>query len=251
MATSSPASAMRSLDRAFDVLGVLEDTRQPLRLSDVARRADLHVATTQRILNVLIERGYAAKEETGYVAGPAAVATAHAFLVNNRLSQVALPVLQELAATTDLTASLYVRVALSRVLIARVQGRNPLRYQLPIGEKLPLHLGAGKALAAWLPDTELRTLIDQSTPFTRISGEHVTADALAADLRHVKETGYALSLSERVLNVTAVSATIRHGEDVLGAVSISGPGDEPTDDDHARLISEVRRAADAIAARCP
>ncbi|MFI8993744.1 IclR family transcriptional regulator [Streptomyces sp. NPDC053542] len=249
--TTASASTMRSLDRAFDVLGVLDDTRQPLRLSEVARRADLHVATAQRILNVLVERGYAAKEEAGYVAGPAALATAHAFLVNNRLSQVALPVLQELAATTSLTASLYVRVALARVLIARVQGRNPLRYQLPIGEKLPLHLGAGKALAAWLPDAELDTLVRQTTPFTRISGDQVTADDLAADLRRIKQDGYALSLSERVLNVTAVSAPIHRDDHVLGALSITGTSGELGEDDHARLIGEVRRAADAIAARCP
>ncbi|MGW8379047.1 IclR family transcriptional regulator [Streptomyces sp. ODS28] len=249
--SAAPASAMRSLDRAFDVLAVLEDTRQPLRLSEVARRADLHVATTQRILNVLIERGYAAKEDIGYVAGPAAVATAHAFLVNNRLSQIALPVLQELAATAGQAASLYVRVGLSRVLIARVQSRNPLRYQLPIGEKLPLHLGAGKALAAWLPEDELHALIEQYTPFTRISGEHVTAEDLEADLRRVRREGYALSVSERVLDVTAVSAPVRREEEVLGALSITGTGSELTQDDHARLIGEVRRAADEIAARCP
>ncbi|WP_318216496.1 IclR family transcriptional regulator [Streptomyces sp. SCL15-6] len=249
--TSAPASAMRSLDRAFDVLGVLEDTRQPLRLSDVARRADLHVATTQRILNVLLERGWAAKEDIGYVAGPAALSTAHAFLVNNRLSQVALPVLQELAASTGLTASLYVRVGLARVLIARVQGRNPLRYQLPIGEKLPLHLGAGKALAAWLPETETHTLIEQRTPFTRISGEQVTAEDLAADLHRIKQDGYALSLSERVLDVTAVSAPVHRAEHLLGALSVTGPSGEITETDHPRLIGEVRRAADAVAARCP
>ncbi|WP_405784468.1 IclR family transcriptional regulator [Streptomyces sp. NBC_01378] len=252
MATSAaPASAMRSLDRAFDVLAVLEDTRQPLRLSDVARRADLHVATTQRILNVLIDRGYAAKDDTSYVAGPAAVATAHAFLVNNRLSQVALPVLQELAATVGQAASLYIRVGLARILIARVQSRNPLRYQLPIGEKLPLHLGAGKALAAWLPDSELHTLIEQVTPFTRISGEHITAKDLEDDLHQVRKDGYALSISERVLDVTAVSAPIRRGGDVLGALSITGTGSELSEADHTRLISEVRRAADEIATRCP
>lgn len=250
MATA-PAASMRSLDRALDVLGVLEDTRQPLRLSEVARRANLHVATAQRILNVLVERGYAAKEDSGYVAGPAAVATAHAFLVNNRLSQVALPILQELAATTGLTASLFVRVAFSRVLIARVQGRNPLRYQLPIGEKLPLTLGAGKALAAWLPEPELQNFIDQFTPFTRISGEQITADALARDLGRVRDDGYALSLSERVLDVIAVSAPIRHGEETLGALSVSGPHSELAEDDQPRIINEVRRAADAVAARCP
>ncbi|MGY0064216.1 IclR family transcriptional regulator [Streptomyces sp. LZ34] len=248
---ATPASPMRSVERAFDVLAVLEDTRHPLRLSDIARRAELHVATAQRILNVLIDRGYAVKEEPGYVAGPAAVATAHAFLVNNRLSQVALPVLQELAATTGLTPTLYVRVGHARVLIARVEGRNPLRYQLPIGEKLPLHLGAGKSLAAWLPEDELTAYVEKITPFTRVSGDRVTADDLTTELRRVKTAGYALSVSERVLDVTAVSAPIRHGDHLLGALSIAGSSSELPEADHARIISEVRRAADAVATRCP
>jgi IclR family acetate operon transcriptional repressor len=247
---ATPASPMRSVDRAFDVLSVLEDTRLPLRLSEIARRSDLHVATAQRILNVLIDRGYAVKEEIGYVAGPASVATAHAFLVNNRLSQVALPVLQELAATTGLTSTLYVRVGLSRVLIARVEGLNPLRYQLPIGEKLPLHLGAGKSLAAWLPEEELGTYLDSVAPFTRISGERVSADDLRGELQRTKENGHAVSLSERVLDVTAISAAIHRGDQLLGALSIAGPSSDLPTADHPRVITEARRAADAIAARC-
>ncbi|WP_432044408.1 IclR family transcriptional regulator [Streptomyces asiaticus] len=248
---ATPSSPMRSVDRAFDVLSVLEDARHPLRLSEIARRSELHVATAQRILNVLLDRGYAVREEPGYVAGPASVATAHAFLVNNRLSQVALPVLQELAATTGMTSTLYVRVGLSRVLIARVEGLNPLRYQLPIGEKLPLHLGAGKSLAAWLPEEELDAYVDSVAPFTRISGERVSAEDLRGELQRVKDDGHAVSLSERVLDVTAVSAAIRRGDEVLGALSVAGPsGDLPTAD-HPRVITEVRRAAGAIAARCP
>lgn len=250
--TTAPASTMRSLERAFDVLGVLEAARHPLRLSEVANRTDLHVATTQRILNVLVERGYAAKDEIGYIAGPAAVATAHAFLVNNQLSVVALPILQELADITGLTASLFVRVGFSRILIERVPGRAPLRYQLPIGERLPLHLGAGKTLAAWMPEDELRRLIDRTAPFTRVSGEEVTADALAEDLRRVKREGYTLSDSERVLNLAAISAPIRRSErNVLGALSITGSSSEFSADDRPRLIDEVRRAADAVAARHP
>ncbi|MET9035888.1 IclR family transcriptional regulator [Streptomyces mirabilis] len=249
MATPS-ASPMRSLDRAFDVLGVLEDARHPLRLSDIARRADLHVATAQRILNVLIDRGYAAREDTGYLAGPAAVATAHAFLVNNRLSPVALPILQELAATTSLTPTLFVRVGGARVPIARVEGRNPLRYQLPIGDKLPLHLGAGKALLAWLPEDEQAAYVADATPFTRASGRQVTADELTAELRAVHDAGYTVSQSERVTDVTSVSAPILKGDTLLGALSIVGPSTDLPESDHPRVIAEVRNAAQAIAARC-
>jgi IclR family acetate operon transcriptional repressor len=38
---------------------------------------------------------------------------------------------------------------------------------------------------------------------------------------------------------------------VLGALSVTGTGSELTEADHTRLIGEVRRAADEIAARCP
>ncbi|RFC70753.1 IclR family transcriptional regulator [Streptomyces sp. AcE210] len=250
MAATS-ASPMRSVDRALDVLGVLEDARHPLRLSDLARRAELHVATAQRILNVLVDRGYAAKEDSGYVAGPAAVATAHAFLVNNRLSPVALPVLQELAATTGLTPTLFVRVGSARVPIARVEGRNPLRYQLPIGDKLPLHLGAGKALLAWLPEDERAAYVAAAAPFTRASGEQITAEELTAELRRVHDDGYALAQGERVLDVTSVSAPVLKGGTLLGALSIVGPSSDLPESDHPRIITEVRRAAEAIAARCP
>ncbi|MFI0778344.1 IclR family transcriptional regulator C-terminal domain-containing protein [Streptomyces sp. NPDC021212] len=146
---------------------------------------------------------------------------------------------------------MYVRVGLARVLIARVEGQNPLRYQLPIGEKLPLHPGAGKSLAAWMPEDERDAYIDSVTPFTRISGERVGADDLRGELQRTKDEDHAVSLSERVLDVTAVSAAIHRGDQVLGALSVAGPSGDLPAADHPRVITEVRRAADAIAARCP
>ncbi|MEV5886866.1 IclR family transcriptional regulator [Streptomyces sp. NPDC052020] len=209
------------------------------------------MATAQRILNVLVDRGYAAKEDTGYVAGPAAVATAHAFLVNNRLTPVALPILQELAATTGLTPTLFVRVGTARVTIARVEGRNPLRYQLPIGDKLPLHLGAGKALLAWLPENEQESCVAAAVPFTRASGQQVPAEDLIAELRDIKKNGFALSQDERVLDVTSVSAPVLKDGHLLGSLSVVGPSSDLPETDHARIVTEVRHAAGAIAARCP
>ena len=56
-AGNPPATSMRSLERAIDVLEVLDGSRHALRLSEIARRAGLPVATTQRILGVLESRG--------------------------------------------------------------------------------------------------------------------------------------------------------------------------------------------------
>ena len=63
-------SNMRSLDRSFDLLNVLQTAHQPLRLAEISRASALHIATAQRIVNVLVARGYAARSGDGYTAGP-------------------------------------------------------------------------------------------------------------------------------------------------------------------------------------
>jgi DNA-binding IclR family transcriptional regulator len=72
--------------------------------------------------------------------------------------------LEDLPREAGLAASLFVRTGISRAVIARVEGSNPLRYELPIGNRLPLHVGAGKVLAAHLPRAKRRSLSPTSPP---------------------------------------------------------------------------------------
>ena len=66
---------------------------------------------------------------------------------------IAQPIMQALSAECGLTSSLYVPLAGLACLVARVEGANPLRYTLPVGERFPLYLGAsGKTILAFLPD---------------------------------------------------------------------------------------------------
>lgn len=252
MAVASGAgSPMRSVERAFDVLGVLEQARGPLRLSEVARRAGLHVATTQRLLNVLIARGYAIREEAGYQVGPQVLSAAHAFLVGSRLSQAGTPVMQQLAAATGLAVALFIPVTGARVQIARVEGRNPLRYVLPIGERLPLHLGAGKSILPWLPEEERERVIAEVCPFVTAAGTRVTAADLRADLAEVKERGYAVSVGERVGDVTGVSAPVLGASGLAGCLTVVARAHELTPEDATRLGAELLRAAEGIGSLLP
>jgi IclR family acetate operon transcriptional repressor len=243
---------MRSLDRAFDVLGVLQTAKQPLRLSEVARHSTLHVATAQRILNVLVDRGYAARTNDTYTAGPAALAVAHAFMVTNPLSLLAQTTLQQLAASTGYTASLYVRVENSRVLIARVESEHPLSYVLPVGERLPLYLGgAGKTILAELaPENE--KILPASADITLASGKTVTKVELLAQLDKIRSDGHAVSVSERNYGVASITAPVRAADGTLAAViGITGSSEALTDAHIAHLIPEVRRAAATLGARIP
>ncbi|MBB3049543.1 IclR family acetate operon transcriptional repressor [Prauserella isguenensis] len=244
---------MRSVHRAFDVLKVLELAQQPLRLTDIAQRTALHVATTQRLVGVLTDHGYASRHANGYTAGPAALSTAHAFATTSPLRLVARPVLEEVATATGLTASLYVRVQDTRVLIDRVEGGQRPHYSLPIGERLPLYPGAaGKVFLAGDPDNDLGKIADELQPITFADGTVLDASAIHSDLQRIRDNGFATSVDERRFDTTAVAALIRDTADrPLGSIGLTGATHSLGDVGAGALPADVRRAAQAIGSRVP
>lgn len=238
---------MRSLERALEVLGVLEESRKPMRLTDVARTSGLHIATAQRILGVLERFGYVTQERGGFTIGVTALANAHAYLVTSTMPQVAGPVLRELAEATGLTASISVPVDLRRVLIARVDGATPLRYQLPVGQRLPIHLGTGRVVAAHLPEEQLQQLIDEVIPFAMANGEVIDEAGFRRTLERVRDQGYATSQSERVPGAASVGAPILDADRGLVALlQVSGHVENVDQAQIGRYVDELGRAALAI-----
>jgi DNA-binding IclR family transcriptional regulator len=250
---TTPANNMRSVQRALDLLNVLQTYQHPVRLTDIARHAGLHLATVQRMLNVLVDNGFAVRYGNGYTAGPAALSIAHAYLVSSPLTMIAQPIMQQLSAECGLTSSLYVPVAESRVLVSRVEGTNPLRYTLPVGERFPLYLGAaGKTILAFMPDDARHDILDAVSTIEHADGTVKDMVAFRAEMDQVRTQGYARSAGERVLGITAVAAPVLDtAGTVHGALGLTGPSDELSVDRTQRLVPELRRAAGAIGTRYP
>lgn len=226
MPAESETGNMRSLSRAIDVLEVLDDEPYGLRLTEIAQRVNLPVPTVKRILRTLEGRGRVERYGSVYRAGINLLFGAHAFLTGSELIRGARPFLQDLAAGTGLTASLFVRSQRARIVVARVEGDNPLRYELPVGERLPLHLGAGKALLAHAPDEELRELAKDIAPFETAGGDIVSPEDFLESLEEVRRSGYSVSENERVLGARSVASAVR-GESgtVHGAIQVVGSSD--------------------------
>src|ERR1035437_2716193 len=118
----STSSSMRSLERSFDILRILRNSRVPMRLTDIALESGIHLATTQRILSVMLQYGYVNQERYGYSIGVTSIINAFAFHVTNSLSQITQPILQELSSASGLMSSLAIRVDFAQVMILRVEG---------------------------------------------------------------------------------------------------------------------------------
>lgn len=243
------SSRNRSLERALSLLTILEETGRSLTLTEISGKAQLQKPTVQRLLSVLERYGYAERLHNRYLLGPIVLPLAYSYLMSNELSRVALPVLQELASASQETASLFVRIGDFRVVIQRVEGIHPLRYILPIGRRLPLHMGVGKVLAAAMPEAEIEALLDRIGEVRYARGEIVTRSQLMEEFTRVHQQGYAVSRNEREMGVASVSApVIDASRNVTAAISVAG-STERFDPKLDLLIVEVCRAAASVSER--
>ena len=114
--------------------------------------------------------------------------------------------LERLSAETGESAQLYVREGDQRVCVATHERPTGLRDTVPLGAVMPLTKGSGgRVLLAWADD---RDRFD------------VDAAILAAVRR-----GWAATVGEREAGVASVSAPVRVGDQVVAAVSVSGPAE--------------------------
>jgi IclR family transcriptional regulator, acetate operon repressor len=248
--TERESSSMRSLERALHVLDALEDAGGSINVTRLADASQLSRATVLRILSVLEKYGYVNKRQGRYRLGVALLPLAHAYMLADELTRVTLPVLQELAHTSEETASLFVRWGTKRILVQRVDGLQPLRFLLPIGQGLPLPTGAGKVLVAALPDEELDRLMDEMGERTLANGKRLTRETLRADIESIRRQGYSFSDGERAVGNFSIAAPIVDADGTtIAAVSVAGATERLTPKKIESLSIAVRAAAKAIAER--
>lgn len=243
--------SIRSVERAFDILEALERNRQPVRLTDLARLTGMPKATVQRLLGVLERRGFADRVVGRFQIGVGVLPLSHVFLMENSLAKSALPVLQELARASQKTATLYVLHGMERVVVQRVEGKKALRYTLPIGQRLPLLLGAaGYVLAAAMSREEQEQLLDYTGDVRLCTGEVLSRRALRAKLDAVRRQGYAVSRNMRVLgNFSLAAPVVRPDGATVAAVAVTGLASQVGEGEEEALSIEVRQAAHALGER--
>lgn len=240
---STASSPMRSLERAIDVLEVLDSARGSLRLHEIAKRAVLPVATTQRILAVLEARDRVEHDAYGYRPGIALTFGAHAFSSTNPLIRAARPILMELAGRTGFAATLYCEHKGQRVALSRDGGSGNFGYELVVGSRLPLYNGGGKALLAKFDEDYIKQVLEDG----KASGEVVPEfDALMKDLEEVRQRGYSVSRGEREPGIASVAAVIPSTTGPLAAIQVTGTLDEFPEDKTPSMGRSIIQAAIAI-----
>jgi len=249
-----PKETLRHVDAVLSALSILDCfLREPIL--SVKQLIDMTGLTRNRVMRLcgtLEKGGYLVQdcEARKFSLGFHIMVLGKAFDKSNNLVSIARPILKELAQNTGESASLYVLEGTKRLVLAREEGTQVIRYSVAEGQRLPIHAGAsGKTILAFSPEDVTRRLINNK-PLTRFTPHTVTDRVvLRAELVKIRSSGYAFSQSERALDAASIAAPVFNNENrLVGAISIGGPVSRFTSS-RAAYLKQVLKAANEFSMR--
>jgi DNA-binding IclR family transcriptional regulator len=188
-------------DRVLTLLTAFRSGDTHLTLAELSSRTGLYKSTALRLLSSLEAAGLVVSSgQNGYVLG-GEIMRLQAIMANSGfLERAVIPILRQLVLDTRETAALHVRRGDHRIRLYTVDSPQPLREHIVSGEELPLDLGAGGMV--------LRAF----------------ADGGKGPLQAVRRQGYALSIGERIPELSGISAPVFDAAGKLvGALTLTMP----------------------------
>jgi DNA-binding IclR family transcriptional regulator len=243
--TGKPAvRQVEAVQRAIAVLDVLADAGTDLGTNEIARRTGVNVSTVSRLLATLVDGGLLQHvPSTGrYRLGIRILQLASVARENLDIRVLTRPHLEELAALTGETATLSVPAERDVLTVDFVASDSSVRSVASIGRNSVAHATAvGKVFLAWLeslPQGDLVTYTDRTI---------TDPAALAAEVRQVRERGWANAVREREPELSGVAVPVLDGDDRLVAIlGIQGPSTRFTERAMTKAVNLLRERAALI-----
>lgn len=186
-------------------------------LVEIAHRAGLAPSTAHRLLSALERHGYVEQDPLSrdYRLGSTLVTLGLRARRGINLRRQAMPIMEALARQTGEDVYLCVRRETESLLIEWAPGTHAVRLAERLGERMPLHRGAGsKVLLAHLDSLAIDAYLHRH--FGPEHRGHSEVRRLLRDLALIRERGYAVSVGEYAADSASLAAPVR---DFTGAVT--------------------------------
>lgn len=225
---SSPSSSniegSQSIVRALKLIrSVAKHNDRGITLSKIASETGLHVATTHRILSVLVSEGILASNPKSkcYHLGMEVYLladTARQFFIRDQFRSV----LEQIAKETEDTVFLLIRSGNDVLCIDRMEGKFPIRMMtIDVGVRKPLGIGAGSvSLIAFLPDEEFEKVLAVNA--NRYAQFKITVERIKCMGISSRRLGYVVSENLFHEGVTSIGVPIINSQgEIVAAITVS------------------------------
>jgi IclR family KDG regulon transcriptional repressor len=234
------SAGSQTADRVLRLLLAVARSDDELRITDLSRLTGFDRAAVHRLIQPLLEHGFVTRDPRAkqYSLGPALIGIWALGMGKLSLRGHARPVLERVAAKTSETVSLYIRDDLHRICIDSVDGPQPVRRIVPIGERWPLYAGTtGKTMLAFMRPSTIEAALEAA------SADGRDVPAIERDLAEAREKGYLVRVGDRISGVGGLSFPVFDGAGVLAVVTTSGPSERFSE-------KEMEDAAPFVAREC-
>ena len=230
--------------RVFLVLDAFDGSHRHQNLASMARRCELPLTTTHRLVNELVVHGALVRVADGsYEIGSKLWRLGILASLHSDLRELALPYMEDIYQLANDAVQIGVLDGLKCLIVERIAGSKTLEVISKPGARLPLHAsGVGKILLAYgtkdLQQAALETL-------DKYTGRTITdAAVLSNQLKRIKTQGFAHSQEELAEGATSLAVPIYgYGNKVIAALGIVTP---VSNRDIERTVSVLKVSAAAL-----
>jgi len=216
---------VQSVARALEIVKCFSDNVE-LGISDLSERMDLSKSTIYGLVNTLTAYGYLEQSENKkYRLGLSLFELGNVVQSRMDVRQEARPWCQLLADKYRTTVHLAAYSEGDIIYIDKVDNTSAVVVYSRIGKRAPMYCtGVGKALLAFLPEEYLERYV-YPRPMPAMTEHTITTrEGLEAELKKIREQGYAVDDEEIEPGLHCIGAPIfNHDRKPVMAVSVSFP----------------------------
>ncbi len=239
MSAAAPATH-RSLERGLAVIELLAASGGTVSLADAARRLELHRSTAFHLMRSLASMGWLRQVDPsrGYELTEKLFRLTGSRWSVEQLGEIAKPFLEELTRRTGEGTSVAAWIRGTVTIAAKREASGPVRIVQDVGSTRQLYCTAvGKALAAWLPASEVRAALARTRMEALTPKTITTLRRFDAELRRIRAAGYAVDDEEQFLGLRCIAMPVFcYSGEVIASMCVVGPKERMTN----RKLQEVR-----------
>jgi IclR family pca regulon transcriptional regulator len=216
---------VQSLARGLAVLTAFDAEHPTLTLAGIAVRAGLSRAAARRLVLTLDHLGYVRPVGREYALTPRVLELGFGCLGALKLTDLALPLIEQLAQRVDHSCSMAVLDGQSIVYVLRVPVRRVMTVALGVGARLPAYCASmGRVLLSGLSGPDLDAWLAECRPH-RLTPHTVTDPRrLRRIVAEVRARGYAYVEQELELGLCSIAVPVRDRDGrVVAALNASLP----------------------------
>jgi IclR family pca regulon transcriptional regulator len=201
---------VQSLERGLAIIRIFNAERPSLTVSEIAQLSGLTRAAVRRFLLTLSELGYVYGKNNRFELTPQVLELGYSYLSALTFPDVALPRLERLVAETTEASEGSILHRGDIVYVVRVPGPALMTISVNVGARRPAHATAmGRVLLANLPPADLDDYMEKHELTPVLPRTITDPDKFRAELKKVRDEGFALVNQELEEGLVAVAVGVR------------------------------------------